>query len=211
MPDTATLTMFSAASLLLLVSPGPAVLFILARSIDQGWKAGVVSCLGLSVGLMFHVSGAVLGISALILASVTVFNLIKYGGAAYLIFLGVRRFLEKDKKEDFSVTGRKKLSTLFYQGIIVDVLNPKVAMFFLAFLPQFVNTSAGNISGQLLILGILFIIFATATGIIYALFAGYIGGRLRNSSAFSSYQRYFSGIVYIGLGIAAALSGSVRK
>ena len=211
MPDTATLTMFSAASLLLLVSPGPAVLFILARNIDQGWKAGVVSCFGLSVGLLFHVSGAVLGISALILASVTAFNLIKYGGAAYLIFLGVQRFLEKDKKEDFSGTGRKKLSTLFYQGIIVDVLNPKVAIFFLAFLPQFVNTSAGNISGQLLILGILFIIFATATGIIYALFAGYIGGRLRYSSAFSSYQRYFSGVVYIGLGIAAALSGSVKK
>ena len=134
MPDVSTLIVFSIAALVLLVTPGPAVLYIVARSIDQGRLAGVVSVLGIGLGTMVHVFAAALGISALLVSSATAFNAVKYLGAAYLIYLGVRKFMERDQPVQRIEPEAQPLSKAFNQGILVNILNPKLALFFFAFL-----------------------------------------------------------------------------
>ena len=211
MPDHATFIVFSAAALILLITPGPAVLYIVARSIDQGRVAGVVSVLGIGLGTMVHVLAATLGISALLVSSTTAFNIVKFLGAGYLIYLGIRKFMERDQHTAVVEAEVQPLSRAFTQGIIVNILNPKLALFFFAFLPQFIDPTAGPVAMQTLFLGTWFVLLGIFSDSIYALLAGSAGSWLKQSQGFLRGQRYFTGGAYIALGVVAAVSGSKQK
>lgn len=211
MPEPAQVSLFVAASLVLLLTPGPAVLYVVARSMNQGRMAGMMSVLGLEFGTLFHVAAAALGISAVLLSSALAFNVVKYLGAAYLIYLGIRKLLSREEAQDDEIARRASLKQVFWQGVIVNVLNPKNALFFFAFLPQFIDVSKGNVALQILFLGCLFVILATISDGIYALLAGSVGHWLQGNRRFLKSQRYFAGGVYIGLGMTTALSGSRSK
>ena len=165
------LYLFIIASLILVLTPGPAVLYIVSRSIAQGAKAGIVSSLGLCVGAMAHIAGAALGFSALLLSSALAFNVVKYLGAAYLIYLGIRT-LRENKGMTAKETKPYSMGKTFYEGIIVNLLNPKAALFFFAFLPQFVNPGQGTVLHQILLLGLIFLIIAFISDSLYAIFSG---------------------------------------
>lgn len=208
MPEFSTLLLFMVAAGVLLVTPGPAVLYIVARSIDQGRLAGFVSTLGIGVGTLFHVAAAALGVSALLVSSALAFNIVKYLGAAYLIYLGVRTLLTRQEPTQPQAFVHKKLSHVFYQGVVVNLLNPKTALFFFAFLPQFANVERGNVALQILFLGTVLVVMGIFSDGLYALLAGTAGNWLRGNLGFLRAQRYFSGGVFIALGLTAALSGS---
>jgi threonine/homoserine/homoserine lactone efflux protein len=204
-PDAGTLAVFAVAALLLAVVPGPAVLYIVAQSVHRGRKAGVVSAFGISTGGMFHVLAAVVGLSAVLAASAEAFTAVKLIGAAYLVWLGIRTLLSRDDR----IAGRDAeptLSRTYRRGVIVNILNPKTALFFLAFLPQFVDPD-GSTRGQLAVLGLLFVAIALATDLVWALVAGTAGAVLRRSRTFLRVQRYVSGTIFVGLGVAAAFAG----
>jgi threonine/homoserine/homoserine lactone efflux protein len=201
-PDTGALAVFAAASLALAVVPGPAVLYIVAQSVPGGRRAGVVSALGVSTGGMFHVMAAVIGLSAILAASAEAFTVVKLLGAAYLLWLGVRALLRTDER----IGGRRPELTLgrtYRRGVVVNVLNPKTALFFVAFLPQFVDPH-GSTRGQLAVLGLLFVAIALGSDLVWALVAGTAGGVLRRSATFLRIQRYVSGTIFVGLGALAA-------
>jgi threonine/homoserine/homoserine lactone efflux protein len=204
------LALFIPAALALLLTPGPVVLYVVTRSIDQGRKAGFVSVLGSALGNMCHVAAAALGLSAILLTSTLAFDVVKYLGAAYLIYLGIRKLRSKDEVVSDEVK-REPLRRIFSQGIIVAVLNPKTALFFFAFLPQFVDPALGNVTLQVLILGLIMVGMGTLTDSLYALSAGTAGRWLRGSLRYLRFQRYFTGTVYIGLGLTAAFAGGNRK
>jgi threonine/homoserine/homoserine lactone efflux protein len=209
MPEAHTLLVFAPVALGLLVVPGPAVLYIVTRSIDQGRTAGVVSLLGIHVGSLVHVAAAAFGLSALLASSAIAFGVVKYAGATYLIVIGVRKLLSKDDPvgEDVEVR-RASPRRIFAQGVVVNVLNPKTAVFFLAFLPQFVDPDIGPVWLQMVVLGMTFIVLGICSDGAYALVASRAGRWLRSSARFRRAQRYVSGGVYLSLGAAAALSGS---
>ena len=205
--DTPELGIFIIASLALLVAPGPAVLYIVARSLDQGRAAGLVSVVGVALGSLAHVVAAALGLSALLLSSVTAFRMVKYVGAAYLVYLGVRRLLgegESDEREAKQVALRK----VFTQGIMVNVLNPKTALFFFAFLPQFVSEGSTSVAAQILLLGSIFIVMGLISDGIYAVVAGSLSSMIRRRPWVARLQRYIGGSTLLGLGVLAALGGS---
>ena len=154
---------------------------------------------------------AALGLSAVLVSSALAFNVVKYVGAAYLIYLGIRKILAEDETGPAELNGSESLRRIYTQGIVVNLLNPKTALFFFAFLPQFVNTSAGNYTSQILMLGIIFVFMATLTDGAYALLASSIANRLKSSVHFLKGQRYFTGAVYVGLGLTTALTGSNKK
>jgi threonine/homoserine/homoserine lactone efflux protein len=206
MPEPTTLLLFTAAAMALIVVPGPAVLYIVARSVDGGRRAGLVSALGIATGGLVHVLAAAVGLSAFVLSSATAFSVVKYAGAAYLVFLGIRRLLERDEAR---VEVRERdLRRIYGQGVVVNVLNPKTALFFFAFLPQFVDLGAGHVTLQLVTFGLLFVALALVSDSVWALIAGMGAGWLREHL---SPQRWLSGGVFIGLGLATAVSGSHRK
>ena len=206
MPDTATLLVFAGASLALLVVPGPAVLYVVTCSLDQGRRAGIVSTLGVETGTLVHALAAAVGLSALIASSATAFTVVKYAGAAYLIYLGVRKLLQPEPPDDETFPSGR--SRLFLEGVVVQVLNPKVAIFFLAFLPQFVDPSRGAVALQTLALGTLFTLLALASDGAYALLAGAAGRWLRARQRSRRWLSRSSGGVYVALGATAAFSGS---
>lgn len=199
---------FIIASAILLIIPGPAVIYIVTRSVDQGRLAGIVSMLGIHVGTIFHIAAAAFGISALLATSAIAFSIVKYLGAAYLIFLGIQKLLGKGPAQEIEQTESKKLRHLFYEGVFVNVLNPKTGLFFLAFLPQFVDPSGGSATLQILLLGLIFMVMGIVSDGLYALMAGTLGNWLKQNSYFLRIRRYFSGSIYILLGLAAALSSS---
>jgi threonine/homoserine/homoserine lactone efflux protein len=207
MPDGSTLLLFAGASLALLAIPGPAVIYVVTRSLDQGRTAGMVSMLGVETGTFAYALAAAAGLTGLIAASVTAFTVVKYAGAAYLVYLGVRKLLERpeDEQPEVLVTGR---SRLFLKGALVQLLNPKIAIFFVAFLPQFVHSSRGPVAVQILVLGTIFTLLAILSDGAYVLLAGAVGSWLRTGRRARSWLARFSGGVYIGLGLTAALSGS---
>ena len=205
MPDTTTLAVFAGAALALLLVPGPAVLYIVAQSIDQGRRAGLVSMLGIQTGGLVHVAAATVGLSSLLASSATAFSVVKYAGAAYLVFLGVQRLLARDEVGSLALRSPRRLSQLYRRGVVVNVLNPKTALFFFAFLPQFVDADAAA-APQIALLGMLFIALAVASDGGYALLAGTLGGWLRRSRAFLRAQRWVSGSVLVGLGVATAVA-----
>jgi threonine/homoserine/homoserine lactone efflux protein len=206
MPAPSTLALFAAAALALLVVPGPAVLYIVTRSIDQGRRAGMASVAGIHTGSVVHVAAAAVGLSAVLAASATAFTVVKLSGAAYLIAIGVRKLLTKpDGAEAHALAPRiVGLRRAYAQGVVVNVLNPKTALFFLAFLPQFVDPDRGSVTAQTVVLGLTFIALGILSDGTYALVAGSLGQRLRRSARFARLRDRTSGVVYIGLGLAAA-------
>jgi threonine/homoserine/homoserine lactone efflux protein len=211
LPDLASLGLFIAAALVLLITPGPAVLYVVARSIDQGRRAGLVSMLGVHAGTLVHVAAAAAGLSALLAASAMAFSVVKYLGAAYLVFLGVRRLLDRRTSVTSRRPERRHLRRAFLDGVVVNVLNPKTALFFLAFLPQFVMTARGDVGAQVLGLGLLFVGLGVITDGLYAVGAGTAAHWLRGNPQFARRERWVSGSMYIGLGVAAAFSSTHRK
>jgi threonine/homoserine/homoserine lactone efflux protein len=212
MPDSQSLTIFVLAVLVLAITPGPAVLYIVARSLDQGRLAGLVSVLGIGLGALVHVVAAALGLSALLLSSALAFSALKYAGAAYLVYIGVRNLLAaRDEAAALTPPARASLSRIFVQGMVVNLLNPKTALFFLAFLPQFVDPGRGSVTVQFVSLGLLFTMLAMTTDALYALLAGTLGRGLQTNPRVRRHQQYLAGGVYIGLGLATALSGSHKK
>ena len=207
---TPHLSIFLLATLILLLTPGPAVLYIVARSLDQGRLAGFVSVLSIEVGNFVHVLAATLGLSAILVSSAMAFAIVKYMGAAYLIYLGVRRLLARETAVPLTTLQHQRLTHIFRQGVLVAILNPKTALFFFAFLPQFVDPTSGSVTMQLLALGCLFVLMAIVTDSLYALLAGTLGQWLRGTRTFVRIERYLIGTVYIGLGVMAALSGTKR-
>lgn len=211
MLDTSSLFTFIIAATVLIVVPGPAVLYIVARAIEQGRLAGLTSVLGIATGELIHAIAAAIGLSAILATSALAFSIVKYLGAIYLIYLGITTLLKKPVPQNTQVDPAKPLIQIFRQGIIVSVLNPKAALFFLAFLPQFADPSRGAIPAQIMLLGLIFVAIALVSDGTYALLAGQIGGWLKRSVRFQQGQRYFSGTVYILLGLTAAFSGNGRK
>jgi threonine/homoserine/homoserine lactone efflux protein len=210
MPDASTLVLFIAACVVLLITPGPAVLYIVTRSIDQGRAAGVLSALGISLGTLVHVLAAALGLSALLVSSVMALNVVKYLGAAYLIMIGIRTLLTPAKPHTSVPLTPLPRRIIFWQGMVVNVLNVKLALFILAFLPQFIDPTR-SVAPQILLLGGILVVLGFVNDSLYALTSGTLGGWLKRSPAFLQVQRYVAGVSYIGLGITAALTGSSKQ
>jgi threonine/homoserine/homoserine lactone efflux protein len=209
-PAPDRLAVFVVAALALLVVPGPAVLYIVARSIHQGRRAGLVSVLGIHVGTLVHIAAATVGLSALIVSSAVAFTAVKIAGAVYLVGLGLWTLFSRGSETDVALGGERNLRRAFAQGIVVNVLNPKTALFFLAFLPQFIDPDAPHPALQIAFLGVLFALLGLVTDSLWALAAGTAGGVLRSSRRFVRTQRYVTGSVYIGLGVATALAGGAE-
>ncbi|MEU6739312.1 LysE family translocator [Streptosporangium sandarakinum] len=210
MPDLTTLALFVAATLALLLVPGPAVLYIVTRSVAQGRSAGMVSMLGVHLGSVVHVAAAALGVSALLAASATAFAVVRYLGAAYLVWLGVRKLMARSGGLDAVAPPAASRSRLFWEGFVVNVLNPKTAIFFLAFLPQFTDPARGAVAPQIMLLGVIWILLGVASDGAYALLASAMAGRLRGSARARRRLDTGSGVVYLGLGATAALTGQAH-
>jgi threonine/homoserine/homoserine lactone efflux protein len=201
-PDSTSMWLFGLAALALLAIPGPAVLYIVFQSVEQGRRVGLASVAGVHLGTLVHVAAAAAGLSALIVASSLAFSVVKYAGAAYLVYLGVRKLLERDTERRVG-REREPLRRAFMRGTIVNALNPKTALFFLALLPQFVDPDRGGVWAQALVLGFVFVGLGLVTDSLYALAAGTVGGLLRRRR---NAVRYGSGVVFIALGATAALA-----
>jgi threonine/homoserine/homoserine lactone efflux protein len=206
-PSSASLGGFVAAALVLLLIPGPGVLYIVARSLGQGQRAGLVSVLGLSAGALVHVAAATAGLSAILLTSATAFEVVKALGAGYLIYLGIRTIFAPRSRAAGDDSTPRSLSRLFAEGVLVSVLNPQIAVFFLAFLPQFVEPGRGPVPQQVLLLGLMYVALALITDSGYALLAAraryWLGGRVAQGPL----PQYASGALYLGLGVSTALTG----
>lgn len=212
MPEWSMISLFVAAAFILVIMPGPNTLYIMTRSAQQGLAAGIVSCLGVLVGTLVHVTAAAIGISALLLSSALAFNTVKYAGAAYLVYLGIKTLLAQEKVSAATEPApEKSLRTAFYQGITVNVLNPKTALFITAFLPQFIDVERGSATAQIFSLGAVLVTIGALSDLTYALLAGKIGDWLRRNVLPLRVQCYLAGGVYLGLGAATALSGAIRK
>jgi threonine/homoserine/homoserine lactone efflux protein len=208
MPDTATFAVFAVAAVTLLLIPGPAVLYVVSRSVDQGRAAGFASVAGIHVGSLLHVAAAALGLSALLVSSALAFDAVRYLGAAYLVWLGLQRLLARDEAAGPTRHARDRLGRIFAQGVVVNVLNPKTALFFFAFLPQFVDASAGAVPLQVVVLGATFTGIGLVTDGAYALLAATGAGWLRGRRRVARASRLLSGGVLVGLGVTTALAGS---
>lgn len=208
MPHTHDLVLFIVASLTLLVVPGPAVLYIVARAIDDGRRAGVVSVLGLGAGSVVMVALAAFGVAALIAASPAAFDALRYAGAGYLAWLGIRAALAPSAAGSAMGPGGRSLRRVFWEGVLVSLSNPKSILFFFAFLPQFVNPQ-GSVRTQIMGLGLLFIALAVVTDGTYALVAGALGGRLRDGR-FARVRRVVVPAVYLTLAVLAVLAGQTK-
>ncbi len=212
MPDAATFALFVAAALALLLVPGPAIFYIVARSVEGGRVTGLVSVLGVELGTLVHVAFAAAGLSAVLASSATAFSVVKWLGAAYLVYLGLQHLLARggDEDEDLPTGGGVRLQRVFTQSVLVQVLNPKVALFFLAFLPQFVDPSRGAAWTQIMVLGATLATLGLFTDGLYALAGGTAANWLRRRSAGAGprrARRYVSGGIYLALGTATAVSG----
>ena len=209
--DWSKLSLFISVTVALVFMPGPNTLYIIARSVQQGRRAGVVSSLGVQTGSLVHIAAAALGLSALLLSSALAFGVVKYAGAAYLIYLGIKTLLTKEKTGPAQDVKRASLSRVFNQGVVVNLLNPKTALFFFAFLPQFIEPARGRVGMQIISLGAILVLFGTLSDMTYALAAGSVGHWLRGNLKFLRAQRFFAGSVYLGLGAATALGGIDKK
>jgi len=207
---TSQLFFFMGAALALLLLPGPAVLYITARSASQGRIAGLVSVLAIETANFMQAVAAALGLSAILLSSALAFDVVKYLGAAYLIYLGIRKLVTGDNGAENEAVKQESLARIYWQGFAVNILNPKTALFFFAFLPQFIDPAKGNVVGQNLLLGAIFVGMAIITDSMYALLASSLAGKLTGHKRFQKGQRYFAGLVYIGLGITTALAGTKK-
>jgi threonine/homoserine/homoserine lactone efflux protein len=210
LPDGTSLALFLTAALVLVVVPGPAVLYIVARSVGQGRVAGVVSTLGVATGTVLHSGAAALGLSAVLVSSALAFEIVKYLGAAYLVLLGMHRLLTRKTLSEARRLSPRALSRIFGEAVVVNVLNPKTALFFFAFLPQFVDVGRGSVGVQIFALGGLFAALGVLSDGLYALTAGslgeWLGRRGRSHRGLLGAQRYLTGTLLVALGLATALT-----
>ena len=211
MPSLSTYAVFVATALVLLAIPGPAVLYVVSRSIDQGRKAGLASVLGITSGTLVHITAAAVGLSSLVLASKVAFGAVRYVGAAYLVFLGVRRLLTGTEEEIVADRAPRPFRRLYVQGVVVNLLNPKTIVFIFAFIPQFVDVKAGHVWLQVILLGLTFAGLGLVSDSLYAVAAGSVADRLRGSPGMARFERWFGGSVLIGLGLAAAVFSPNRS
>ena len=198
--------LFLSVSILINLSPGPDMIYTAARSLSQGTKAGIFSALGIFAGCLFHITAAVFGLSAIIENSVLLFSIIKFAGAAYLIYLGVRSFFNKKTKPEmisFPVLTKRKI---FFQGMLTNILNPKVAIFFLSFLPQFINLESGQVKEQISFLGLWFDVQGTLVLITVAVLTGAFKHVLQKNKAFWNWQEKITGLILMGLGVKMIFS-----
>jgi threonine/homoserine/homoserine lactone efflux protein len=202
-PSASSLALFCLASVALAVVPGPAVTYIVMQSVDKGRRAGLFSALGVATGGLVHVTAATAGLSAVIASSASAFTVVKLAGAAYLVVVGIRRILSRDADEEI-VAEPARHRQLYAQGVVVNVLNPKTALFFLAFLPQFVDPDRGAVAVQVAVLGVLFVAIALASDSAYALLADVLASRLRRTGRGARLRRWVSGGIFVGLGAVAA-------
>jgi threonine/homoserine/homoserine lactone efflux protein len=207
--DSARFFVFLSAAILLAVAPGPGMLYVLARALGGGRREGLLSALGTFFGGMVHVFAAAAGVSIILAKSSVAFAAVKYLGAGYVCFLGIRMILDARKKEDgVSLVEMPRARNPFWQGILTEVLNPKTALFFLSFIPQFVNRAHGHVFFQFVLLGTLSVSLNTSADIVVTLLAGPLGQRIRESARFRRRQRTLTGVVMIGLGSYLAFGES---
>ena len=211
MIESTTLVSFGLAVSLLVMIPGPATLYIVTRSLDQGKQAGFASVLGISVGAIAHFFAAGLGLSAVLMTSAAAFSAVKYAGALYLIYLGIQKICSDERLSFDSEMQKDSLLTIFRQGVVVNVLNPKAAIFFLAFLPQFLDSDAAPIWQQLVPLCFVFICVGLAGDGTYALLAGKLRQWIKRNPLFLRRQKYVTGGTYIALGVVAATVAPGQK
>ncbi|MFI5128738.1 MAG: LysE family translocator [Chitinophagales bacterium] len=199
---------FLIAGILLNLTPGNDTIFILTKSIAQGRKAGIMSVLGIATGSLIHTTLAALGLSIIIAKSVLAFTIIKYAGAAYLLYLGLKLFFDQSKFDNNIATGVNKANSLkiYRDAVLTNVLNPKVAMFFIAFLPQFIDPNYRDSIIPFMLLGITFTITGTTWCLVLASFASYLFSKLRKNPKFSLWLNKICGALLIGLGIKIALT-----
>ena len=202
MPD---LALFLVASALLVIAPGPDIVYVLTRGIAQGRKAGFAAALGFATGCIFHTLLAALGVAALIRSSEFAFDLVRYAGAAYLVWIGLQALRHRASFALAEGGESKALWTIFKQSVIGNALNPKVTLFFLSFLPQFVDTTAGHVGWQMALLGAAFMIQTVVIFGAVAVFSGWIGARFRSNPALGTRLNVFAGLTFIALGIRVAL------
>lgn len=208
MPPISTLGVFIVAALVLVVTPGPAVLYIVGEGVGGGRRAGVVAAFGIFAGGLVHVVAAAVGISAIIAASSAAFTVLKLLGAAYLVYLGVRSFRSDWQRSGLPQVGLPVSDrTRFGRGFVVNALNPKTAVFFVAFLPQFVDVGGASPQLQAAALGIVFVVIALASDLVYGVLAGSAGQALARSRRFLRLQRWASGLTLMGLGVTTAVLG----
>ena len=206
------LPLFLFAALVLLITPGPAVFYIVARSVQQGSWAGIVSAVGVVTGGFIHVLAGTVGLSAIVLSSPIAFTTIKYLGALYLVYLGFRAFFGKGRSDDPNLRLRPgQLGRVYRDGLLVNLFNPKTVLFFIAFLPQFVDSTLGNPGKQFLVLGTIMVSMGLVTDSIYAVMAGRASEWLKKPGGRLSYQQWFAGTVYLGLGVLTLLVGPARQ
>ncbi len=208
MPD---LGLFIAASALLAVAPGPDIIYVLARGIAQGWRAGVAAAAGFATGCIFHTVLAAVGVAALIRSSDVAFNAVRYAGAAYLAWIGIQALRHANSFSIEASGDARALGTIFRQSVIGNMLNPKVTLFFLAFLPQFVNAGAGHVGWQMALLGAVFMAITLVVFSAIAIFSGFIGGWVRRKPVIGKRLNLFAGFTFIALGIRVALPDFAPK
>ncbi len=211
MPSLSTYAVFVVTCLVLLAIPGPAVLYIVGRSIDQGRTAGLLSVLGVTTGTLVHITAAAIGLSSLVLASTGAFAAVRYAGAAYLVFLGVRRLLTRHPDALVAERAPRSLRRLYTQGLVVNLLNPKTIVFIFAFIPQFVDVKDGHVWLQIVLLGLTLAALGLASDSLYAIVAGSVADRLRGSPGVARFERWFGGGILVGLGVAAAVISPNRS
>lgn len=207
MPDPSTIAAFALASFLLLIIPGPAVIYILNRSVSDGRHVGLAAVAGLELGNLVHALAAAAGLSAVLATSATAFNAVKWLGAAYLVVVGVRTLLRPSDPLDPDRVG-VSVHRAFGQGVVVNILNPKVALFFLSFLPQFIDADDGHAGLQALVLGLVFVLLGCITDGTYSILASSLRDVLLRGRALPIVRRYVAGTVFIGLGLAAATASA---
>jgi threonine/homoserine/homoserine lactone efflux protein len=203
LPEKAAFLTFVVAAFMLNIAPGPDMLYVIGRSVGQGRRAGIVSSLGVFVGCWVHILAAAFGIAALLRSSPMAFNVVRYAGAGYLVYLGIRMLAQKTDLSSQQLKAAS-LKSIFRQGVITNVLNPKVAIFFLAFLPQFVDARRGSVVLQILLLGFIFNVGGTLVNLVVAYAGGTLGELLRRNQRIARLQRWFTGLVFIGLGLRLA-------
>ncbi|MEV8532230.1 LysE family translocator [Streptomyces sp. NPDC051211] len=209
LPSTAALMLFLPTVLAVVAVPGPNMLLILSRGIGQGRRAAFASAVGVELGTLVHVVGTVVGVSALVATSTLAFNVVKYAGAAYLVYLGVRTLLSTSGTVSEGASGaddHRPIGALMRQGVLVNVLNPKVALFFLSLLPQYVDPDRGSVASQTLTLGLVFFGIALAMDLLYAMASVGVGAWLARNVRFARAQKYVTGITYLLLGVFAAFA-----
>ncbi len=197
--------LFIVASALLAIAPGPDIIYVLTRGISQGPKAGIAAAVGFASGCIFHTVLAAVGIAALIRSSDLAFDLVRYAGAAYLVWIGIQALRHRASFSIEAASEARGLATIYRQSVIGNILNPKVTLFFLAFLPQFVNLDAGQVGWQMALLGVIFMVLTVVIFGAVALFAGWIGAYVRRKPIIGERLNIFAGITFIALGIRVAL------